>query len=684
MQAVQNPDPADAARAALPCVIVTRPQPQADIFVQRLRALNLRAVALPLLRIGPPADAAAVATAWQTLGERALVMFVSPTAVDSFFAAAAPQAPQTPWPPGTLAAATGPGSAAALLAHGVPAERIVHPADDAERFDSESLWTVLQKRRLWAGASVLIVRGEGGRGWLAERLRQHEAQVDFVEAYRRLPPAPDAVGRELLAAALATPSAYCWHFSSSEAVAHLGALQPAGDWSASHALATHPRIAEAAQRLGFVDVREVAPTAEALRDALHTWPGTASQAPAEAENRADRIDRTVNDVAAPAAETPPPAPGAAPVVAPPAPPTAASGTVWMVIAGIVAALSVVALTLALLAQQRVKTLEQELVRRQQDSQGLSSEARALARQAAESAQSVESKIALLEGKVAETALQRTQLEELIQQLSRSRDDNVLADVDATLRVGMQQAAITGSAEPLAAALRQAEERLARLNQPRLERVRRAIARDLERVQATALTDIAALSQKLDEMIRGIDDLPLLAQVEHRLQHEPAPAAAASGTAARVQARAAAAAAAKASAAASADASPIERAWLRGGELWNLAIARIWSEARSLVRVTQINNPDAALIAPEQEWFLRANLKLRLLDARLALLSRQFDTAQADLRDARVVLERYFDRGSRRVTQAIDQMQQMSGQIRKITLPRPDESLAALAAAQAGR
>ena len=332
----------------------------------------------------------------------------------------------------------------------------------------------------------------------------------------------------------------------------------------------------------------------------------------------------------------------------------------------VGALSVVALTLALLGQQRIKSLEQELVRRQQDSQGQAIEARALAKQAQDSAQAAESKVALLEGRVAETALQRTQLEDLIQQLSRSRDENVLADVDAAVRVAIQQSAITGSAEPLAQALRQSEERLARMNQPRVERVRRALARDLDRVRAVAVTDIASRTIKLDEAVRAVDELPLLAQPERR-PALPARAVAASSASAPAKAPTA-----------------IDRWWPWLTERWAWAGTQVWGEVKGLVRVSRIDNPEAVLVAPEQAWFLRENLKLRLLNARLALLSRQFDTAQSDLRDAQSALDRYFDLSARRVVATADLVRQVASQARQISLPRPDETLAALSAAQAGR
>ena len=331
-------------------------------------------------------------------------------------------------------------------------------------------------------------------------------------------------------------------------------------------------------------------------------------------------------------------------------------------AAVLAALATAALVLAWNTQQRVKALEGELVKRQQDSGTQAAEARLLARQAQEGARDSAAKLALLEARVAETSLQRTQLEDLIQSLARSRDENVLADVEAAVRVALQQAAITGSAEPLISTLKQADERMARFGQPRLERVRRAVAQDLERARAAGSTDIPLLSIRIDEVIRLVDELPLLSALDRR-----APA------------RAAAPVKAPASAASGAG------GWADGlGGRWQAVLDQVWEEARSLVRVTRIDVPEAMLVAPEQTFFLRENLKLRLLNARLALLSRQFDVAQSDLRDAQSALERYFDRGSRRVTGAIDGVRQIAAQARTVAVPRPDATLAALAAAAAGR
>jgi uroporphyrin-3 C-methyltransferase len=342
-------------------------------------------------------------------------------------------------------------------------------------------------------------------------------------------------------------------------------------------------------------------------------------------------------------------------------PTPGSHGRWIAAgAALLAALAAAALVLAWNTQQRLKSLEAELVKRQQDSGSQATEARTLARQADSTARESAAKLALLEARVAETSMQRTQLEELIQSLARSRDENVLADLDAAIRVALQQAAITGSAEPMVLTLKQADERLARYNQPRLERVRRAVAQDLERTRAAGVTDITVLTIRLDEVIRQVDDLPLLSAPERRV---PRPAAETS-----------------ASAPATGKAGWGEQI----GAGWREFGGRFWNEVKGLVRVTRIDQPEAMLVAPEQAFFLRENLKLRLLNARLALLSRQFDTAQSDLRDAQAALDRYFDRGARRVVTAAEQVRQVSTQARLVSVPRPDATLAAIATAVAGR
>lgn len=233
-------------------LVITRPAAQAAAWVGELRALGLDAVALPLIEIGPPADTAPVRAAWQGLAACSLVMFVSANAVQHFFEHAS-----GPWPAGVRAGSTGPGTSAALREAGLGAAAIVEPAADAPRFDSEALWDRLAHED-WNGRRALIVRGEEGRDWLADKLRARGATVAFVAAYRRRAPRLDAVQQQTLQAALREPWRHLWLFSSSEAVGHLRALAPGADWSASRALASHPRIAQAAREAGFGPVHELA------------------------------------------------------------------------------------------------------------------------------------------------------------------------------------------------------------------------------------------------------------------------------------------------------------------------------------------------------------------------------------------------------------------------------------------
>ncbi len=343
---------------------------------------------------------------------------------------------------------------------------------------------------------------------------------------------------------------------------------------------------------------------------------------------------------------------------------------WLAI-GVLGVLALGALGLAWRAEQRVGSVELELVRRQQDSAAQSGEARLIAKQAQEGMLDTAAKVALLEARVAEVAIQRTQLEDLIQSLSRSRDENIVVDIEAAVRVALQQSAITGSAEPLVATLKQADERLARYNQPRLEGVRRAVARDLDRVRAVSVADVSTLSIKLDEVVRMVDELPLLSSADGRTADRVAPSRAASAAASQAAAEAAPERGGLA----------LPPAWVSA---WDDFVARVWSETRSLIRVTRIGHPEAMLVAPEQAFFLKENLKLRLLNARLALLSRQFATAQSDLTSVQAALERYFDRGAKRTQLAVELVRQVAAQARQVSLPRPDDTLAALAAAAAGR
>jgi uroporphyrinogen-III synthase len=246
-------------------VLVTRPRPQADDWVVALRHNQVDAHALPLIAIDAPSDPGPVIAAWHGLGKHDLAMFVSPNAVARFFAL---RPEGFAWAAPTLAGSTGPGTSQALRAAGLPEALIVEPPADAPRFDSEALWQRLKPMRDWRGTSVMIVRGESGRDWLAATLANAGARVDFVEAYRRDLPLLDDDERVLLQQAIEQPRRHTWIFSSSQAIDHLTRLAPGTSWQDARAVTSHERIAERAENVGFGQVRRATPTLQALLDAL--------------------------------------------------------------------------------------------------------------------------------------------------------------------------------------------------------------------------------------------------------------------------------------------------------------------------------------------------------------------------------------------------------------------------------
>jgi uroporphyrinogen-III synthase len=234
---------------ASPRVLVTRPLAQANTWVKNLNEQGVDAVALPLIDIVPLANEPHLTAAWVGLADNKLVMFVSPNAAEHFFATAS----RGVWPPHVLAASPGPGTSASLRAFGVPPQCIIEPAFDAPQFDSEALWQQLQPHD-WRDAPVLVVAGEGGRDWLAQQLKQAGARVDHLLVYRRGPPRWTSHLLQLVGQAQSRPGDCLWFFSSSEAVGQLLSRFPSPCWTQSRALATHPRIAQAASDAGFSQV----------------------------------------------------------------------------------------------------------------------------------------------------------------------------------------------------------------------------------------------------------------------------------------------------------------------------------------------------------------------------------------------------------------------------------------------
>ena len=252
-----------------PRVLVTRPVPEAARWVRALADHGIAAEALPLIDIVPMGATPDLVRARSRLDEHAVAMFVSPNAVRGFFQENTPMAlqPSAQTATKTRAWSPGPGTTAALVEAGWPAALIDEPAADAPQFDSESLWAQVGPQ-VRPGLRVLIVRGgdaDGrptGRDWLATQLRAVGAVVNEVAAYRRVSPA--CHGAWAARAQAAAQDGSVWLFSSSEAIGNLRRCLPQQGWGRARAIATHPRIADAAQAAGFGAVTASRPTLAAV------------------------------------------------------------------------------------------------------------------------------------------------------------------------------------------------------------------------------------------------------------------------------------------------------------------------------------------------------------------------------------------------------------------------------------
>ncbi|MBM3386428.1 MAG: hypothetical protein FJY36_01980 [Betaproteobacteria bacterium] len=312
------------------------------------------------------------------------------------------------------------------------------------------------------------------------------------------------------------------------------------------------------------------------------------------------------------------------------------------------ALAVAALALSATLWQKLGRMQEQLARQSQDAGQQSLEAKAWAKQAQDTVKDNAARLTLIESRLGEVALQRGQLEELIQSLSRSRDENLVVDIESALRMAQQQVQLTGSIEPLQAALRSAQQRLQRAAQPRLAPVQRAIEKDLERLRTLQTPDIPGLLIRLDEGVAMIDGLLLANQVTVAAASADAPTSASAGS------------------------------W------WQQGVQQVLEPVWALLRIRRIDAPEAMLLSPEQSFFLRENLKLKLLNARLGLLARQYDSVRADLAQTVAATRRYADPQSRKTQQLLHLLEQAQQQVRVGEVPRLDASLAALATAGAGR
>ena len=288
----------------------------------------------------------------------------------------------------------------------------------------------------------------------------------------------------------------------------------------------------------------------------------------------------------------------------------------------------------------IADLRRELAGRLRETDTDSRDARAAARQAQESVRDAQVRIAQMESRLAESQSQQLALESLYQDLSRGRDEWVLAEVEQILAIASQQLQLAGNVQAALVALQTADARLARSERPPLIAVRKAMARDIERLKGTPNVDLAGLALRLDQVIAQVDAMPLA--FEERAGAPGVPAGA------------------------------------RGGEgYWNRLGMEIWGELKQLVRIRNVERPEPVLLAPSQAFFLRENLKLRLLNARLALLSRDQKVFREDLNLAVAWLQKYFDMRAKSSATASANLKQLAASEIGIDLPGIGLSLAAV-------
>lgn len=305
---------------------------------------------------------------------------------------------------------------------------------------------------------------------------------------------------------------------------------------------------------------------------------------------------------------------------------------------------------------RLADTQQELARRLAESDAANKESRLLARQAQEQAAAVQGKLAALEDKVAESRSQQATLENLYQDLARNRDEWMLAEIEQSVTLAAQQLQLAGNVQGAVLALQAADARLAGNSRPQFISLRKVLVRDLDRLRALPQVDLPGMNLRLENIIAAIDHLPLAVDARPRAEgkakaiDEPAsPPASATSL-----------------------------------DFWRHLGAQFWGEMRSLVRIQRFDRDEPALLAPGQAFFLRENLKLRLLNARLALLARDQWTFRNELKHAQAWVDRYFDAHDKSLQTTQGALKQLAATEINIELPTLNESLSAIKTFKLGK
>jgi uroporphyrin-3 C-methyltransferase len=323
-----------------------------------------------------------------------------------------------------------------------------------------------------------------------------------------------------------------------------------------------------------------------------------------------------------------PAPDPSPRKAPARVPVSAGGL----------ALVLAAFTLVLLVWQWFdgrsdrQALRQELARRLAETDTQTQEGRVIAGQAQDAVRDVQVKVGVLEDKLAQSQNQQVALETLYQELSRNRDDWSLAEIEQIVLIASQQLQLAGDVRAALIALQTADSRLQRVDKPQLIPLRKVIAKDIERLKSLPYVDTVGISVRLDTLLGQVDGLPLAMEVRPVTER-----------------------------AAEVPPSAEESVWRR-------VIREALTDFKQMVRLQKLDKTEVPLLAPEQAYFARENLKLRLLSARIALMQRDQVAYGADIRAARDWLNRYFDTQNKAVTSVLATLRELGESPVNIEVP----------------
>jgi len=314
-------------------------------------------------------------------------------------------------------------------------------------------------------------------------------------------------------------------------------------------------------------------------------------------------------------------------------------------------------------------LRQELARRLQVGDSTNTETKVLVKSVQDEAKELQGKVSVLENKQVESQSQQLALEQLYKDLSRNSDDWTLAQVEDVLSTASQQLQLAGNVQGALIALQNADKNLSRSDKPQFIIVRRAIASDIEKLKALPTLDVTGIAVRLDSIIGQIDSMPLLSDEKpivgvSKPNNQPVasvkPKAAGSGNIAKTQV----------------PADTVVTDWKNSlKDKWQSWSSEMWTEISQLIRVRTVDTPDALLLSPTQAYYARENLKLRLLNARLGLLSRNESAFRSDLIAAQETITKYFDTRAKQTQTVQTLLKQVQSSNLSITMPALDSPAA---------